>query len=173
MANDATGKDGLGFRVQERVRSRTERAIVKGRVLPYLAGTILLIAVAAALAIWLVDRSEFPTLGDGLWWAVVTLGTVGYGDLVPNNTSGRVVGGFVILFGVTSIALLTSVVTSHFVATKQKAEVARTAGHDDEPAATSSPDDLREALELLQSELRVSLQSIEATLESIRRGGGP
>ena len=87
MANDATGKDGLGFRVQERVRSRTERAIVKGRVLPDLAGTILLIAVAAALAIWLVDRSEFPTLGDGLWWAVVTLGTVGYGDLVPNNTS--------------------------------------------------------------------------------------
>jgi voltage-gated potassium channel len=170
MANDATGRDGWGFRVQELVRRRTERAIVKGRVLPYLAGAILLIATAAAAAIWLVDRSEFPTFGDGLWWAVVTLGTVGYGDLVPNNTPGRVVGGVVIMFGVTSIALLTSVVTSHFVATKQKAEVARAPDHTDEPAAGGSPDDVRATLEHLRSELQVSLQAIEATLERIRRG---
>src|SRR5262249_47712337 len=66
-----------------------------------------------------IDRQDFPTYGDGLWWAIVTLGTVGYGDLVPHTTAGRVVGSVVIVFGVTFIALLTAVVTSTFVSADQ------------------------------------------------------
>jgi len=121
MANTTTAKQSWGFQAQEFFRARTERAIVKGRVLPYLAGTSLVMAMAAAAAIRIVDRADFPTYGDGLWWAVVTLGTVGYGDLVPHNAWGRVVGGLVILFGVTAIAMLISIVTSYFVTTKQQA----------------------------------------------------
>jgi Ion channel len=132
-------------------------------MLPYLAGTFLLIALVAAAAIRLVDRAEFPTYGDGLWWAIVTLGTVGYGDLVPHNSWGRAVGGLVILFGVTFIAVLTSIVTSHFVMTKQKAESSLTeelAGGE-----SGSPEVMPEVL--------VRLRSIEAMLETLRQEERP
>ena len=49
----------------------------------------------------IIDRTDFPTFGDGVWWAVVTLGTVGYGDIAPHTGWGRVLGSVVIVAGVT------------------------------------------------------------------------
>lgn len=164
MAHEATRSSRRSYRFQEFFKTRTERAIIKGRVLPYLAVTFLLIAMVAAVAIRLVDRKEFPTYGDGLWWAVVTLGTVGYGDLVPHNSWGRVVGGLVILFGVTFIAVLTSIVTSHFVTTRQKAQAERIEVLVGE-GGRGSPDAMSEVAE--------RLRSIEATLEALRREERP
>jgi voltage-gated potassium channel Kch len=164
MASEATRGSRWSYRFQEYFKARTERAIVNGRVLPYLAVISLFIAMVAALAICLVDRKEFPNYGDGLWWAVVTLGTVGYGDLVPHNSWGRVVGGLVILFGVTFIAVLTSIVTSHFVTTRQNAQAHRIEEQLGEPARGSS-DAMREVAE--------RLRSIEATLDALRRSDGP
>jgi ion channel len=63
----------------------------------------------------LVDRTDFHTFGDGVWWAVVTLGTVGYGDIVPHTGWGRVLGSVVIVAGVTFLSFLTATVTSLFV----------------------------------------------------------
>jgi hypothetical protein len=103
-------------RAQSLVAKRTQRAVANRRVFPYLVGVTLLLGVIAGFVVTLVDRDEFPTFGDGLWWAIVTLGTVGYGDLVPTNTPGRIVGSTVIVVGVTFIAFLTAVVTSSFVA---------------------------------------------------------
>ena len=164
MANEATRSSRLSYRFQEFFKSRTERAIVNGRVLPFLVVIFLLIAMVAAVAIHLVDRKEFPTYGDGLWWAVVTLGTVGYGDLVPHNSWGRVVGGLLIVFGVTFIAVLTAIVTSHFVTTRQNAQ----AGRIEEQAgerARSSRDAMTEVVE--------RLRSIEATLDTLRQEDRP
>jgi voltage-gated potassium channel len=103
-------------RAQSLVATRTQRAVANRRVFPYLVGVTLLLGVVAGFVVTIVDRDEFPTFGDGLWWAIVTLGTVGYGDLVPSNTPGRIVGSTVIVVGVTFIAFLTAVVTSSFVA---------------------------------------------------------
>ena len=58
-------------------------------------------------------------MGDGIWWAIVTLGTVGYGDIVPHTGWGRVVGAVVIVVGVTFISFLTATVTSMFVSADQ------------------------------------------------------
>ena len=113
------------MRFQEFFRALTERAIGSGRVLPHLACTTLVMAVVAAQAIRLVDRADFPTYAEGLSWAVVTVGTVGYGDLVPHDAQGRVVGAEVIRFGVTAIAMLISIVTSYFVTTRQEGASAR------------------------------------------------
>ena len=59
-----------------------------------------------------------PAIEDvwqGLWWAWVTVATVGYGDIVPESTAGRVFGSLVILFGVGFFSLLTASFSAYFV----------------------------------------------------------
>jgi voltage-gated potassium channel len=58
------------------------------------------------------DKHNFPDLGLAFWWALQTVTTVGYGDVVPTTTWGRVVGGVEMVLGVSFIAFLTAGVTS-------------------------------------------------------------
>lgn len=74
----------------------------------------------AAFVATLVDKEDFPSFADGAWWAIVTLATVGYGDIVPTTPWGRVVGSALIIFGVTFLSFLTAIVTSLFVSTDQE-----------------------------------------------------
>ena len=105
--------------IEERVRRRAERAIIGRQVFRYLAGALLVLALLAGVLVWIIDRRDFPTLQDGLWWALVTLATVGYGDIVPTSGWGRLVGSAVIVMGVTFLSFLTATVTSYFVAADQ------------------------------------------------------
>ena len=107
-------------RAQSYLRERAQLAVVNRRVFPYLALVTLLIAVGAGVLVTVIAKDDFPTLEDGIWWAIVTLGTVGYGDIVPQTTWGRVVGSVVIVFGVTFISFLTATVTSVFVAAEEQ-----------------------------------------------------
>jgi voltage-gated potassium channel len=107
-----------------RFQRRAERAIANRHVFRYLAAAMVLLSVTAGVSAWLIDRRDFPTLGDGLWWALVTLATVGYGDIVPHTAWGRVVGAVVIVLGVTFLSLLTATITSYFVNSDQEARAA-------------------------------------------------
>ncbi|MEO1751785.1 potassium channel family protein [Thiofaba sp. EF100] len=49
-----------------------------------------------------------PTFWDGMWWALVTVSTVGYGDVVPVSAEGRLLGVILILFGVATFSLVTA-----------------------------------------------------------------
>jgi voltage-gated potassium channel len=100
---------------------RTQRAVVGRRVFPFLALTTLTVALLAGFVVTIIDKEDFPDYGTAVWWAIVTIGTVGYGDVVPHTGWGRVVGSVVIIVGVTFIAFLTAVVTSLFVEEEQKA----------------------------------------------------
>jgi voltage-gated potassium channel len=60
--------------------------------------------------------------GRGAWWALVTLTTVGYGDVVPVTTLGRLVGSAVILGGVVTLAMVTANVASVFIEQKLRRE---------------------------------------------------
>lgn len=97
------------------------QAVVNRRVFPYLALMTLILGLGAGLVATLVDRKDFPTFGVAVWWAIVTLSTVGYGDVVPHTAWGRVVGSAVIILGVTFIAFLTATITSYFVAAEEEA----------------------------------------------------
>jgi voltage-gated potassium channel len=99
---------------------RTQRAVVSRRVFPYLVLVTFALGLLAGFVVTLIDKRDFPTFGAGVWWAIVTLGTVGYGDIVPHTAWGRVVGSLVIVFGVTFIAFLTATVTSAFVSTAEQ-----------------------------------------------------
>jgi voltage-gated potassium channel Kch len=97
-----------------------QRAVETGRVIPYLAGATAAVSLLAGFIVTLIDREDFPTFGTGVWWAIVTLATVGYGDVVPHTAWGRVVGSVVIVFGVTFISFLIATVTSYFIAAQQE-----------------------------------------------------
>jgi voltage-gated potassium channel Kch len=73
------------------------------------------VVVGSAVLITLVDRSEYPNIGLGLWWALQTVTTVGYGDVTPTHVAGRLVGAVVMLEGTAFIAIVTAVITSAFI----------------------------------------------------------
>jgi voltage-gated potassium channel len=102
-------------RIGSRVQRRAQQAVINRRVFPYLAGVTAVLAVGTGIIAHLIDRRDFPTVEDGIWWSIVTLGTVGYGDIVPTTTWGRILGSIVIIFGVTFISFLVATVTSVFV----------------------------------------------------------
>jgi voltage-gated potassium channel len=77
--------------------------------------TAIVVAAAGGL-IRLLDGEEYPTIGLGLWWAIQTVTTVGYGDIAPSQAAGRLVGAAVMLYGIAFIAIVTAVITSTFVA---------------------------------------------------------
>jgi voltage-gated potassium channel len=66
---------------------------------------------------YLLEHSQNPAfayISDGLWWAFVTLTTVGYGDIVPVTSGGRIIGVFTMVFGITVYSLMIANLT-HFV----------------------------------------------------------
>jgi voltage-gated potassium channel len=81
-------------------------------------GTVLLLALAFTLMSGLLIAGIDPGIEDiwqGIWWAWVTVATVGYGDTVPLGTAGKVFGAIVILFGVGFFSLLTASFSAYFV----------------------------------------------------------
>ena len=102
------------------LRAHAQRAVLNRRVFPYLALCTLAVALVGAFVQTLVDRGDFPNFWLAAWWSIVTLGTVGYGDVVPTTILGRIVGSALIVFGVTFISFLTAVVTSMFVSAEQR-----------------------------------------------------
>ena len=81
-------------------------------------GTTLLIALAFTLMSGLLIAGIDPTIENvwqGIWWAWVTVATVGYGDIVPQSAAGKVFGAVVILFGVGFFSLLTASFSAYFI----------------------------------------------------------
>jgi len=84
----------------------------------------LAILFMSALAVhyfeYIQTGSNINTLWDGVWWAIVTMGTVGYGDKYPITTGGRMVGIFLIFTGVGLMSLFTATIASAFVERRMK-----------------------------------------------------
>jgi voltage-gated potassium channel len=84
------------------------------------AGVIVVVTAAvvvgAGVLINLIDSEEYPNVWIGMWWALQTVTTVGYGDVTPAQLGGRLVAVAVMLQGTAFIAVVTAVITSSFVA---------------------------------------------------------
>lgn len=125
-----------------------DRAVRSNRILLYVAGLTLGLSVAAGLLMHRIDDEAFPTVGTGVWWAVVTFCTVGYGDVVPTDPLGRAVAGVVMVFAITFIAIVTALVTSALVSGEQRR---------------------RDELEATEGDLGAALGRIERRLDAIER----
>ena len=88
-----------------------------------IASATTAITLGAGILMTVVDRENFPSLGSGLWWAVQTVTTVGYGDNVPTNVSGQLLAALVMLLGIGFLTVITAAITSTFVS-RQRAELA-------------------------------------------------
>jgi voltage-gated potassium channel len=82
------------------------------------AGVVLLIVVVGGGAIFTaVERSaQHLSVESGIWWAMVTVTTVGYGDIVPHTEAGRAVAVIVMVTGIGTAALLVGAASQRFVA---------------------------------------------------------
>lgn len=81
--------------------------------LAWAAGLVLIASVVTPVVE--PDNGKIKSFGDGLWWAVVTTTTVGYGDLVPESTTGRVIGLVLMFAGVGIIGIITANIASMFI----------------------------------------------------------
>lgn len=112
----SSGKDNAEQGREPALVERQVQRIVNARSATFgLAAVFVVLAVMGAVVMRIVDQQEFHSLGTAAWWALQTVTTVGYGDVVPTTTVGRVVGGIEMVLGVSFIAFVTAGVTSTVV----------------------------------------------------------
>jgi voltage-gated potassium channel len=90
------------------------------RAVRLVAGVAIVVMLVSALLAWLVEPDEFTSYPVALWWAVVTVGTVGYGDYVPRTGGGRVVAAATIVFSMALIPTVTSLIVAGLVGKLQR-----------------------------------------------------
>lgn len=111
-----------------------------------------LIVVTASLSVVAVDPKDFPNVWRALWWAIVTVTTVGYGDITPHSVGGRLIAVVLMLLGIGFLSMLTATIAASFIQKDATAE------HHVLPNA---------------NELASVLARIEARLDRIEQQGRP
>jgi voltage-gated potassium channel len=94
---------------------RAEGLLTRRRNLPYIAALTLLLVTVTGIAMHETDPARFPNPWRGLWFAIVTVTTVGYGDTFPTSAGGRVVAAFLMIVGIGFLGLATAAIAGHFV----------------------------------------------------------
>lgn len=77
---------------------------------------VLIICIISFGYIFYLAEPQIKTIEDGIWWALVTITTVGYGDITPLTTLGRLVAGTLMFVGLGLIATVTAIVSAKFIA---------------------------------------------------------
>jgi voltage-gated potassium channel len=93
-----------------------------------IAAFTVLITVAGGILERLIDHQEFPTIGKGLWFALQTVTTVGYGDVTPKQPDGRFIGAVVMLAGIGFLAVITASVTASLIESSRRRFAAQSEG---------------------------------------------
>ena len=126
-----------------------------------LLAAMLVLGTSSVLVLQFESRdpgaANIDTGGDALWWALVTITTVGYGDFFPVTSLGRLTGVFVMFAGVGIIGALASILASILVPPAKDTTVA-------DAAATKSINDSMDAVAAELANLRAEVAAMRATL---------
>jgi voltage-gated potassium channel len=105
----------------QRFQTRVERKGLRPRYAAYVIVAFWGLGVIVfGIVERLVDPNTFDNVWLGMWWAIQTVTTVGYGDVVPGSTAGKVIASFMMLGGLSLFAVVTGAITSAFVAQAQR-----------------------------------------------------
>jgi voltage-gated potassium channel len=143
--NDSSSREGrLLHWVQGTLGGRSLTALRAARLIAF---ATLVLTIAGGVAAWLVDKEDFGTLGDGLWWSIQTVTTVGYGDVVADHTAGRLIGALLMLNGIAFLTVITATVTALLV------EQARRHLPDPERSLLAKLDEIESRLERIEGRI--------------------
>ena len=135
------------------VAALRRRPLTGRRAALIIASYTLLVTFAGGFIASLTDRKDFDSLGQGLWWSLQTVTTVGYGDVVPSSGTGRVIGAIVMISGIAFLTVITAAVTAALIEAARRRQ----------PPTTD-----REQLPELMREVTARLSAIEARLDELR-----
>jgi voltage-gated potassium channel len=107
-------------RLERRLDRLIGRAENPRKAAVVIASVTTFMTLLAGWVMTLTDHDAFPTLGSGLWWAVQTVTTVGYGDHVPTSAAGKGVAALVMLLGIGFLTVITASITGAFVARSRR-----------------------------------------------------
>jgi voltage-gated potassium channel len=132
---------------------------------------VLLVVTAGSILVVLVEKAapggNIVTGDDAVWWSIVTIATVGYGDRYPTTPEGRLIGVLMIFVGVSLFSVLTSFIATIFVARRRGADDSGEVSLlRQEIAALGAQERLRDQGELVA--LRTELAQMRALLETLR-----
>lgn len=96
---------------RQRLAESTLLAVVLVVILVVTFGSIFIVLIEAPVA-----GANIKTGGDAVWWSIVTVSTVGYGDRFPVTDAGRLIGTLMIVMGVSLFSVLTSYIATQFMA---------------------------------------------------------
>ena len=106
--------DGAG-KVPMTARLLLHDSLTARRAAGIIAAFTVLVTVAGGVLERVLDHREYPTIGRGLWFALQTVPTVGYGDVTPRDSVGRFIASVVMLSGIGFLAVITAAVTASLV----------------------------------------------------------
>ena len=85
------------------------------RAAAIIAGFTFLITIAGGILERVLDHREYHTIGRGLWFALQTVTTVGYGDVTPADTRGRIIAAVLMLTAIGFLAVITASATAALI----------------------------------------------------------
>ena len=99
--------------------ARSSGQSLRGRVVVYATSATALLIGVAALAMLDAERhaqgAAITSYGTALWWAMETVTTVGYGDMAPVTTTGRLIAGALMIGGIALLGIVTATLASWLV----------------------------------------------------------
>jgi len=105
---------------------------------------------------------EFATVGDSLWWGIVTLTTVGYGDIVPKTSTGRWAGVMIMVTGIAVLGLLSGSLASFF-------RIDDSGKADATPGSEPQPDSSDTVVAALTAEVAALRRQVETLISQLTR----
>jgi len=114
-----------------------------------------IVVVGGGVLMRVLDHAEYSNVWVGMWWALQTVTTVGYGDVTPKHTFGRIVAAFVMLEGIAFLTIIIAAITSTFVAR---------ASQEREEAEKAEEETAEQRIEARLDEVTVRLDRLETLL---------
>jgi len=167
----AAGTDGrsrghsslVPYAPKPRFLERRMTRFIQSPVSVRVAASVIVTATASVVVLGgilmrVIDHEEYANIWVGMWWAMQTVTTVGYGDVTPAARSGRIVATVVMLQGIAFLSITTAVITSTFIARAQRERLEHQEAEDEAEQA---------GVEARLAELAQRLDRIETALAKL------